>query len=290
MGFTYLKFYTADWLEDTATLSLQGQGLWMRVICRLSKSQTPGEATYTQPVWSRLLGIPSVEFPSFVTELLDGGVGEVIENDDDTWTIRSNRMVKDWQEFGQVSEKRRAAGRAGGQASARARGKPNGQASAEANASSLLQQSVKQKPTDGQALPEARSQKPEAKTIKTQKKPLTGSYTPCEIDLPNGLDEVVEYFELHGCPKWIAEDWFDSMESAGWIIKGTQIRKWRHFAIKKIRWWEAEGKPKTREAKANGSHPSGKKNPNPVNRNAGTANEGLADDYEAFAQQQAGRP
>jgi len=262
MGFTYLKFYTADWLEDTATLSLQGQGLWMRVICRLSKSQTPGEATYTQPVWSRLLGIPPVEFPSFVQELIDGGVGEVIENDDDTWTIRSNRMVKDWQEFDQVSEKRREAGRAGGKASAKARGKANGQSSAEANASDLLQQNANQNETDGQALPEARSQKPVRSNERTTDAAL-------DAVIPT-FEEVKEYADRIGATETTSKNFFDWYQGKNlWLNKHSRLIDWKY----ELQVW--------RDRDRQGIKTNGKciGNSQTVDRNQGTANAGKANQY-----------
>lgn len=117
-------------------------------------------------------------------------------------------------------------------------------------------------------------------------KPKTGDYTPCEIDLPRSQDEVIEHFERNQAPSWLAEDWFNRMEGCGWIVNGSQIRKWRAAAITKIRYWEADGRPKSREAKVNGAGQSGSQKSTGVNRNKGTANEGLADQYEAFAQQQ----
>lgn len=117
-------------------------------------------------------------------------------------------------------------------------------------------------------------------------RPKTGSHTPCEIDLPRNLQEVIEHFERNQAPAWLAENWFNEMEGKGWIVNGSQIRKWRSVAINKIRWWEADGRPQSMKEKANGSRQSGKLKTNTVNRNAGTANEGLADDYGAFAEAQ----
>jgi hypothetical protein len=66
------------------------------------------------------------------------------------------------------------------------------------------------------------------------------------------------------------------MESAGWIVRGTQVRKWRAAAITKIRYWEEDGRPKTRKEKVNGKCIGNKQI---VDRNIGTANEGAASEY-----------
>lgn len=246
MGFTYLKFYTADWLEDTASLSLKSQALWMRVICRLSKSETPGESTYTETVWARLLGIPSVEFPEFVQELIDGEVGEVEQQEDGKWTIRSNRMVSDWQEYNQVSDKRRKAGKAGGQASAKARakarGKPNGQASAEANASSLVQQSS----TNGQALPEARSQKPSLSIERESEREKTSF-----AEIPT-WDEVWKEAQLRGILRETAQSLFDYYQGNQlWLNQHGKLIDWKY----KLRNW----KVKNQTIQANGTAPKRQK-------------------------------
>jgi len=121
--------------------------------------------------------------------------------------------------------------------------------------------------------------KTEATPSPTQlEKPKTGTYTPCEIDLPRNVQEVSDHFERNQAPAWLAEDWHNQMESAGWVVRGTQVRKWRVAAITKIRYWEADGRPSTREKKVNGN---GKGNGNKpvVDRNIGTANEGAASEY-----------
>jgi len=110
----------------------------------------------------------------------------------------------------------------------------------------------------------------------SNEKPKTGSHTPCEIDTPRNLQEVIDYFERNQAPAWLAEDWFNQMESAGWIVRGTQVRKWRAAAITKIRYWEEDVRPKTRKEKVNGKCIGNKQI---VDRNIGTANEGAASEY-----------
>lgn len=121
--------------------------------------------------------------------------------------------------------------------------------------------------------------KTEATPSPTQsEKPKTGSYTPCEIDLPRNIQEVVDYFERNQAPAWLAEDWFNQMDAAGWIVRGTQVRKWRAAAITKIRYWESDGRPSTREKKVN-ANGKGIGNKQKIDRAQGTANEGLASQY-----------
>ena len=137
---------------------------------------------------------------------------------------------------------------------------------------------------DGHMLTETETEtetdtKTEATPSPTQsEKPKTGSYTPCEIDLPKNLQEVVDHFERNQAPAWLAEDWHNQMESAGWVVRGTQVRKWRAAAITKIRYWEADGRPSTREKKVNAN---GKSigNQQKIDRAQGTANAGLASQY-----------
>jgi len=251
MGFTYLKFYTADWLEDTAGLSLKSQALWLKALCRLSQSKTPGKRTHSQIIWSRFLGIPDVEFPNFVKELRDAEVGEAIEEEDGKWTLRSNRMIRDWQDLEDVSEKRRAAGRAGGQA--RAKQMPS---KCQANASDLPKQNGKQNP----GIPEARSQKPEVRSSERTAR------APDEAAIPT-FDEVKAYGELIGAKKETIENFFAYYNDNNlWLNKHGLLIKWRD----KLQTW------KTKDAKFK---PNSHGRQQAVDRNKGTANEDAADEY-----------
>jgi len=86
----------------------------------------------------------------------------------------------------------------------------------------------------------------------------TGTYARAdEFAIPN-FEEVTHFFHLSGCPcEWVARDWFDFMESTGWRIQGVPVANWKAAAMRKVRWWEADGRHLTQEDAANRGKPKG---------------------------------
>lgn len=76
-----------------------------------------------------------------------------------------------------------------------------------------------------------------------------------------------------GLTEWRAREWFDEMETCGWIDKQSRpVRKWRPMLNRIFNYWVADGRPQK---------PNGRPNKNPTTspRNIGTANEGTSSQY-----------
>lgn len=64
--------------------------------------------------------------------------------------------------------------------------------------------------------------------------------------------EALNYAAQIGLVEWRAEDWWLDMEAKGWKNKGDEVVNWQAFLTRVKTWWEADGKPMERAAKAGG--------------------------------------
>lgn len=108
------QFYPGDWTRDLDDQDLEVEGAWIRIVCRLWWSETPGQATKTIREWSRILRKSEKKTIKFFQILLTKNIcsGELLLNQKSNQkaTIICRRMVKDYK----ISELRRSVGSLGG--------------------------------------------------------------------------------------------------------------------------------------------------------------------------------
>ena len=92
----YMQFYPADWLSDPDLLlcSLESQGLWIRLICLMWKSETRGKLKGTWENLARQSGIPEKVFIKNVRELASNKVIGFRESDT-IKTLFSRRLIRE---------------------------------------------------------------------------------------------------------------------------------------------------------------------------------------------------
>jgi hypothetical protein len=90
------------------------------------------------------------------------------------------------------------------------------------------------------------------------------------------LDEVLAYAQVIGLAPWAATEWWNYMESLGWMSRGTRLANWRPALVNKKTRWEADGRP----MEPKGSYGNNAKASTPGNaRREGDYLSGLAEKY-----------
>jgi hypothetical protein len=108
------QFYPSDWTRDLDDHDLEIEGAWIRIICRLWWSETPGESTKQIREWARILRKTEKKTMEILKILLEKGIasGGVLDNQstNQTATIICRRMVSDYK----ISQLRKQVGKLGG--------------------------------------------------------------------------------------------------------------------------------------------------------------------------------
>lgn len=233
----YMKFFPADYLRDTEILSLSAQGGWMRVLCSMWHPSRRGVLSLRLQAMARLLHASEPTTKSIVDEIGDCEVGVVEWSDGgERVTITCRRIVRDWEklsgEQSELSDKRAEAARARWEKQRQsARNAGGKQDSCKSNAS------AEQVHSTSNAIPEARSQKPEDYDATTRA---------CEVPSVAAVLSYAGSAPVAISPE-CAQAFHDSGEAEGWIGKsGRPIVNWQ-AALRRYasRWNEIEkSKPK----------------------------------------------
>lgn len=88
----YMQFFPTDYLVDTAVLSLNAQGAWMRILCALHASETRGTKTWRLDAWARYIGVTCEVATQILDEISEAGVGNVEEANGNV-TLTNRRML-----------------------------------------------------------------------------------------------------------------------------------------------------------------------------------------------------
>lgn len=98
MGLPYSKFFWSDYMRDTRMLSLEAKGAWMDILCHLSATPSVGEASYKIDSWARLLGCSKATCKKVFDELIECGVGEILEKNG-KFFVKNSRIVRDFYDY-----------------------------------------------------------------------------------------------------------------------------------------------------------------------------------------------
>jgi uncharacterized protein YdaU (DUF1376 family) len=93
----YMQFYPTDYLIDTEMLSLAAQGLWMRMLCHMWGNERRGIINLRITTLSRLVREGQDTVKSLLMEIKDLKVGDIEFADDGTVTITNRRIIRDWE-------------------------------------------------------------------------------------------------------------------------------------------------------------------------------------------------
>lgn len=110
------QFYVRDWLSDPQLrmVSPATRGIWIDMLCYMWESTTRGEITGDFGSFTRMLGVTSDEFQTFIDEAEVTGFAD-IEIVDIKITIKNRRMVRDEvQKNGNRDRQRRFREKGGG--------------------------------------------------------------------------------------------------------------------------------------------------------------------------------
>lgn len=87
----FMRFFPADWIQDTQVLTLEGQGAWVKVICGLHVSPTYGKRIWTRPELTVFLGIQDEEqLDDLLVQLARVSDMEIRDVDENVTEIFSN--------------------------------------------------------------------------------------------------------------------------------------------------------------------------------------------------------
>ena len=104
------QFYPNDWNRDMEEHSLEIQGAWIVLLCKLWWSETRGEATKSLYEWARVLREKNKKTEKILHFLQEKSVADIHFLDNQNITIISRRMVKD----NKISLIRQEVGKLGG--------------------------------------------------------------------------------------------------------------------------------------------------------------------------------
>lgn len=148
----YMKYFPSDFLGDCAVLSVSARGAWHSFLCTAWLARS-ASATYQLAQWARIFGASSAKEASvLIAEIEDCEVGDIIRADSGKITLVSRRIERDLLKMGASKKRKSDAARKAAQARWDAERMRNAcETHAECNADAMR----------GDAIPEARSQKPE---------------------------------------------------------------------------------------------------------------------------------
>lgn len=91
----WMKFYPADWSQDTTPLSLAGRGAWITIVCAMWRSAGRGKISMPLAGFCRLLGTTEAEASSVIDELIKTGICNAVTGHDKNITLTCRRMVRE---------------------------------------------------------------------------------------------------------------------------------------------------------------------------------------------------
>ena len=91
----WMKFYPADWSQDTTPLSLAGRGAWITIVCAMWRSGSRGELSMPLAGFCRLLGTPEAETLAVIDELTVTGICNAVTGRDKNITLACRRMIRE---------------------------------------------------------------------------------------------------------------------------------------------------------------------------------------------------
>jgi len=92
------QFYPADWVQDTAHLSLAARGAWIDILCALWRSSTRGAITLSIAGWARVLRATADQADSVINELVITKTCEYVKSGNGDVTLSNRRMVREHYE------------------------------------------------------------------------------------------------------------------------------------------------------------------------------------------------
>jgi len=221
------QFYPGDWTRDLDDQDLEIEGAWIRIICRLWWSDTPGEATKTIREWARILRKTEKKTREIFQILIEKHIasGDLLLNqkDNQTATIICRRMVSDWR----ISQIRKEVGKLGGNPSLFK--KPE----------ILDNQSSNQKPTPSSSSSSSSSSNLNIKEEEREESPPFPSVEikePKKKTIPPLIDDVKVYCQERK-NNIDPEAWMAYYNSNGWMVGKNKMRDWKAAIIT----WEKRG-------------------------------------------------
>jgi uncharacterized protein YdaU (DUF1376 family) len=91
----WMKFYPADWSQDTTPLSLAGRGAWITIVCAMWRSAGRGKISMPLAGFCRLLGTTETEASMVIDELIKTGICNAVTGHDKNITLSCRRMVRE---------------------------------------------------------------------------------------------------------------------------------------------------------------------------------------------------
>ena len=193
------QFYPADWRKDPGIqmLTFHDRGVWFELLCLMHESPkrglllAPSGKKISTEELSRLLHLDKQVLNRTLNTIVNVGVGSY---DPETGALMSRRMVRDEE----IREKRKNIGKLGGN--------PD-----------LVNQ------MDNQEVNQGANQKGGSSSSSSASAKEESKYK-----ARPSLEETLHYATVIGCPKDVAEQFWNHFESSGWVDKnGNPIVKWR---------------------------------------------------------------
>lgn len=268
MGLPYSKFFWSDYMRDTRMLSLEAKGAWMDILCHLSATPSVGEASYKIDSWARLLGCSKATCKKVFDELIECGVGEILEKNG-KFFVKNSRIVRDFYDY---CQNQKACSDAGKKSAKNRRNPHEINKTTSTTVEHPLNDRCNEKPTTVEhPLNEPTNEKATISESRIQKPLRSSERVPRaheEAAIPT-LDEVKEYANRIGATEATAIKFFKHYNGNNtWLNQFNRLIKWRD----KLADWKLEDQ----KIKSNGK---GIGNKQVVDRNIGTANEGAASEY-----------
>lgn len=91
----FLKFYPAQYVNDTRLLSLATKGGWVDVICALHSSATRGVLTLPIEAWARVMGTDVAQARQVFDELSKYSISQISIDGNGDVTVSSRRMERE---------------------------------------------------------------------------------------------------------------------------------------------------------------------------------------------------
>jgi len=92
----WMKFYPADWSQDTTPLSLVARGAWITIVCAMWRSEERGKLSMPLAGFCRLLGAPEAETLAVLEELSVTGTASRVTEADKKVTLTCRRMIREY--------------------------------------------------------------------------------------------------------------------------------------------------------------------------------------------------
>lgn len=95
------QFYPSDWARDLEEHSLEIEGAWIRICCKLWWSETRGSLTKTLCQWGRILRVEIDHATEILTYIKNEKIGEISGNltePNGDITVKCRRMIRDEKE------------------------------------------------------------------------------------------------------------------------------------------------------------------------------------------------